>query len=541
MRVPCTYAPRFPGELTTTKRRTLMFSPIFATSDRRRSSMLSPLSSFRASSAASEAGLAASVRAATLRAKARKSCSRATKSVSQLTSTMAAARASGAFSMTITPSAATREAFLSAFASPCLRISSAAASRSPLVSTSAFLHSIMPAPVRSRSCLTDSAVMFIPFAPTSLCRTAAAGPLAAATPTPTRRPPGGASRGTCSGTTGGHHLAHLLDLQILIIGHVHSLRSRDHRHLDGRGAPAGRGLLAHRCLRPLPGAGGFLARIARFIQLDELILASGHRGHRLLALEYRVRDPRGVELDGAHGVVVARDDVVDAIGRAIGVDDGDHGNAELPGLVDRDLLVAHVDHEHGIRERVHVLDPAEAPLELFHLAAQLGRLFLATLLQSPGGSQLSDLPEPLDGLADGLEVREHAAQPALVHERLAGPLGLLLDRLTRGALGADEEDRAPVGDHALDEVRGLRIERLRLLQIDDVDLVAFAEDERGHLRVPEAGLMSKMDPRLQHLSHGHAGHGKSPVRVGPPRIPAGHPTGPEPGGTPSRSGVRYAC
>src|SRR6266702_1380611 len=39
-----------------------------------------------------------------------------------------------------------------------------------------------------------------------------------------------------------------------------------------------------------------------------------------------------------------------------------------------------------------------------------------------------------------------------------------------------------------------------------MDFVAFAKDERGHLRVPEAGLMSKMDTRLQHLSHGHAGH-----------------------------------
>src|SRR5882724_13151812 len=41
-----------------------------------------------------------------------------------------------------------------------------------------------------------------------------------------------------------------------------------------------------------------------------------------------------------------------------------------------------------------------------------------------------------------------------------------------------------------------------------MDLVALAEDEGGHLRVPEAGLMSEMDSRLQHLSHGHAGHEK---------------------------------
>src|SRR6516162_3955884 len=59
------------------------------------------------------------------------------------------------------PSAATRDAFLSAFAWPCLRSSSAAESRSPFASTSAFLQSIMPAPVRSRSSLTNAGLTSI--------------------------------------------------------------------------------------------------------------------------------------------------------------------------------------------------------------------------------------------------------------------------------------------------------------------------------------------------------------------------------------------
>src|SRR5688500_17105079 len=57
------------------------------------------------------------------------------------------------------PSAATRPAFLSALARPCLRSHSAEMSSSPLFSVSAFLHSIMPAPVRSRSSLTRDAVI----------------------------------------------------------------------------------------------------------------------------------------------------------------------------------------------------------------------------------------------------------------------------------------------------------------------------------------------------------------------------------------------
>ncbi len=63
----------------------------------------------------------------------------------------------------------------------------------------------------------------------------------------------------------------------------------------------------------------------------------------------------------------------------------------------------------------------------------------------------------------------------------------------------------------LTKSRSVRVHRLRLLEVDDVNSVTFAKDERGHLRVPEAGLMSEMDTRLQHLSHGHAGHYRSPV------------------------------
>src|SRR5579871_659715 len=126
-------------------------------------------------------------------------------------------------------------------------------------------------------------------------------------------------------------------------------------------------------------------------------------------------------------------------------------------------------------------------------------------------------------MTDGLEVREHPAEPALVDVRLRRTLGLFLHGLARRALGTDEQHRATVGDDSLDEVRRLRVHRLRFLEVDDVNLVTLTEDERGHLRVPEAGLMSEMDSRLQHLSHGHAGHEKLlcglSLRASPMAIP----------------------
>mmetsp|Transcript_26692 Transcript_26692/g.79292 ORF Transcript_26692/g.79292 Transcript_26692/m.79292 type:complete len:250 (-) Transcript_26692:3-752(-) len=78
----------------------------------------------------------------------------ATKSVSQLTSSSTPRRAPGWMYCTIAPSAATRPAFLSAPERPFLRSQSIAAVSSPAHSPSAFLQSIMPAPVFWRSALT---------------------------------------------------------------------------------------------------------------------------------------------------------------------------------------------------------------------------------------------------------------------------------------------------------------------------------------------------------------------------------------------------
>ncbi len=82
---------------------------------------------------------------------------RATKSVSALTSTMAATLS--ALATPISPSAATRPDFLAAAERPFLRNQSMAASTSPLFSLRAFLQSIMPAPVFSRRSRTIAAVI----------------------------------------------------------------------------------------------------------------------------------------------------------------------------------------------------------------------------------------------------------------------------------------------------------------------------------------------------------------------------------------------
>ena len=97
---------------------------------------------------------------------------RATKSVSQFTSISTPIRLSCTYD-SMRPCEAARSARFSALAMPALRSASIALFRSPPVSASAFLHSIIPAPVISRSCFTWSAVIVMSL-PCSLERPPAA-------------------------------------------------------------------------------------------------------------------------------------------------------------------------------------------------------------------------------------------------------------------------------------------------------------------------------------------------------------------------------
>lgn len=83
-----------------------------------------------------------------------KSSVRATKSDSQLTSTSVPAEASAERLRPMSPSLVARPAFFAALARPRFRRMVFASSKSPTASVSAALHSIMPAPVWSRSFLT---------------------------------------------------------------------------------------------------------------------------------------------------------------------------------------------------------------------------------------------------------------------------------------------------------------------------------------------------------------------------------------------------
>ena len=89
--------------------------------------------------------------------------------------------------------------------------------------------------------------------------------------------------------------------------------------------------------------------------------------------------------------------------------------------------------------------------------------------------------------------------------------GFFGNRLARGALGSHEQHGTAIGDNPSDEFAGFLVQGERALQVDDMDAVAFAEDEGRHLRVPEARLVAEMHAGFQHPPHGYVGHESTSV------------------------------
>src|SRR5665811_2621981 len=78
---------------------------------------------------------------------------------------------------------------------------------------------------------------------------------------------------------------------------------------------------------------------------------------------------------------------------------------------------------------------------------------------------------------------------------------MLLDLFLALLLGADEEHAAATFCGLLEKGVGLVDEDRRLLQVDDVDAAALAEDELLHLGVPTARLVAEVDAAGEQVLH----------------------------------------
>src|SRR5881397_85444 len=385
------------------------------------------------------------------------------------------------------PSDASRPARLSALAAPLVRSTSTAFSRSPAVSSRAFLQSIMPAPVRARSAATSLAgISFTIVTPPPPHENAALAPL---------------------GLEGRRSVIHRNARVRRALAFAFGCAARFRRGGRGRvvrleprgdrfrlGAPlASRRLLLLVALRLRLDTG--LRRVRHpFAFLRRLA-----QRHVVPRFRDHVGDGRGDQRNRPDGIVVAWDRDRDQLRIRVRVHDGDHRNAELVRLGHRDTLLLRIHHEQRPRQPAHVLDARQVLLELAALAVEQQLLLLGVILELALGGALLQLLQPLDLLLDGLKVGERAAQPALGHVERPAALRLRLEDILELFLGADEQDVLTLQHHPAEQLlRGLDLPE-RLLEVDDVDPRPLGENEPAHLGIPAARLMAEMDARFQQI------------------------------------------
>ena len=179
------------------------------------------------------------------------------------------------------------------------------------------------------------------------------------------------------------------------------------------------------------------------------------------------------------------------------------------------MLFVRVEHEDRVGSLLQAAHTAEVALQLDHLAFEEKRFLLDHDFELAGRLHALVFEHLVDALTHRFEVREHAAKPTLVHVRHAALVGVALDRVLSLLLGADEQDVAATGDEITDVPVGRLDSTERLLEVDDVDAGALAENETLHFRVPTTGLVAEVCSGFQHLTHADNSHVLLLVRLIP--------------------------
>jgi hypothetical protein len=177
-----------------------------------------------------------------------------------------------------------------------------------------------------------------------------------------------------------------------------------------------------------------------------------------------------------------------------------------------------------------ICDAAEVELELLQLGLHRDPLLRREQGQLTLRLEAAQVVEITDAVGDRAPVGEQAAEPAVRHVRHADPRRLVVHRVLRLLLRADEENRAAALGHVACEVVRFLHELLRLLQVDDVDAATLGEDETLHLRVPASRLVAEVNSASSSSFMETTANGTSPFRDGLHcTAPAGlSGTGPDP-------------
>lgn len=213
---------------------------------------------------------------------------------------------------------------------------------------------------------------------------------------------------------------------------------------------------------------------------------------------HRVRD----DFDRLHGVVVGWNWVVNVSWVHVRVTNRDHLHATADRFGEGRLVLADVEDEHRIRDASEFLDTTNTDVHEFDLFRDLELFELGVLAEFALFLLTLQILETANRLSNAREVRERATEPAVVDVWHA--TGLCRSFHERGGLllRTNEEDHAATSGRLLCEGEGFLEGLLRGFEVQDVDTVAFTEDELLHLWVPFGGLVTEVRAGLQKVDEG---------------------------------------
>ena len=134
-------------------------------------------------------------------------------------------------------------------------------------------------------------------------------------------------------------------------------------------------------------------------------------------------------------------------------------------------------------------------------AFQNDNFLLGQQLVTAIGGHFVEFLEALHRLLHGNPIGQQAAEPAVVDVEHVAARRLFRDGVLRLALGADEHNRLALRGQFLHEFRRFLEHLQRLLEINDVNAVAFSKDVFLHLGIPALGLMPEVNTCFEQFLH----------------------------------------
>ena len=102
------------------------------------------------------------------------------------------------------------------------------------------------------------------------------------------------------------------------------------------------------------------------------------------------------------------------------------------------FFIANVYYKNSVWQAIHVLDTAEGFFQLVFFTNPQQTFFLGDALKAAINLHLFQFFQTTDRRTYGVEIGEHAAQPAMINIRHTGTDRFFHDRCARCALGTNE-------------------------------------------------------------------------------------------------------